>query len=55
MTGIQSPYEVPEAPDLTIISGEHPFQEDLDRLVRFLEERQVISELEPGMIAAVTE
>lgn len=53
MTGIQSPYEEPEQPDLTIISGQQTFQEDLDTLVRFLEEKLVISPLEPGILSAV--
>lgn len=53
MTGIQSPYEVPEKADLTIVSGMRPFQEDLDTLVKFLEEHQIIAELDPGVLSAV--
>jgi sulfate adenylyltransferase len=53
MTGIQSPYEAPENADLTLISGEMTFQEDLDRLVRFLEEKGVINPLQPGVLSAV--
>jgi sulfate adenylyltransferase len=53
MTGIQSPYEAPENADLTLISGEKTFQEDLDALVRFLEEKGVINPLQPGVLSAV--
>ncbi|MCY0879061.1 MAG: adenylyl-sulfate kinase [Firmicutes bacterium] len=54
MTGIQSPYEEPVAPELVIVSGQRPFEEDLDTLVQYLESRRIIEELEPGIVAAVT-
>lgn len=55
MTGIQSPYEEPESPDLTLVSGERSFQEDLDTLVRFLEDRGIIEPLEPGVLSAIAD
>lgn len=53
MTGIQSPYEDPERPDLTLVSGDNTFQADLDALVQFLEDKGVIQPLEPGVLSAV--
>ncbi len=53
MTGIQSPYEMPDSPDLTIISGQRSFQDDLDTLVRFLENQGVLEPLKPGVLSAV--
>ncbi len=53
MTGIQSPYEVPEAPDLTITSGIQPFAEDLASLMAFLEKRGILERLEPEVLSAV--
>lgn len=54
MTGIQAPYEVPEMPDLTLISGQQRFEEDLASLVTFLEGRGMIRQLEPEVLAAIT-
>lgn len=53
MTGIQSPYEVPENPDLTLISGQQSFKQDLDSLVQFLERQGVIDALEPSALSRV--
>ncbi len=54
MTGIQAPYEVPEHPDLTIVSGVEPFRNDLTTLLRFLENRGIIDPLESELLAAIT-
>jgi sulfate adenylyltransferase len=53
MTGIQSPYEVPENPDLTIVSGEHTFREDLNTVIAFLESKEVIPRLDEEILAAI--
>ena len=41
-TGISSPYEEPETPDLIFDSGSTPLQECVDKLVRFLIERGIV-------------
>ncbi len=53
MTGIQSPYEVPETPDLTIVSGEKTFQDDLQDVINFLEEKGVLDALDPDVLSTV--
>ena len=53
MTGVQSPYEVPETPDLRITSGDKPFQDDLRDVVAFLEEKGVLDALHPDILSAV--
>lgn len=42
MTGLSDPYEVPASPDLTIVSGAHPFWEDLQAMMDLLESRGLI-------------
>lgn len=54
MTGIQSPYEEPQSPDLKLVSGRQSFGEDLAELVNFLEGQGIIAALEPGVLSAVT-
>jgi adenylylsulfate kinase len=42
-TGISSPYEIPENPDLSIDTGRLPLQECVNRVVDLLQERGVIA------------
>jgi len=41
-TGISSPYEAPEKPDLVLDSGTRPLAECVAAVIRLLEERQII-------------
>ena len=46
-TGVSSPYEAPENPDLTIDTSAMPLQECVSKIVDMLLERKIISRIEP--------
>lgn len=41
-TGISSPYEIPEAPDLSINTGEENIEDCVEKIVEALKERRII-------------
>jgi adenylylsulfate kinase len=42
-TGVSAPYEEPKAPDLTVETDKHILEECAELIVRYLEERDIIS------------
>lgn len=42
-TGVSSPYEVPENPELAVATGETPLAECVDRVVAYLRQRGIIT------------
>lgn len=42
-TGIDSPYEKPDAPEITLLSDQQTIQEELDFVLNFLEQHRLIS------------
>ena len=41
-TGISSPYEIPEQPELIVESGDATVEECVDEIINFLKEREII-------------
>jgi adenylylsulfate kinase len=42
-TGISSPYEQPEAPELRVDSGSQTLQESVAQVISYLEERSIVA------------
>jgi adenylylsulfate kinase len=42
-TGISSPYEIPENPELTVATGEMPLEACVDQIIAYLRQRDVIA------------
>jgi len=49
-TGISAPYESPEAPEITIKTGENTIEEGVIKILDYLQEKGLIQSGEPGII-----
>jgi len=43
-TGIDSPYEPPEQPEIVLDTGRHSVGECVEQIIRFLQERNILRE-----------